>query len=254
MSRDYYETLGVDRVADPATIKKAFRDLSMQHHPDKGGDAEKFKEINEAYSTLGNPEKRESYDNPMRNMGNPFGNIFSRFGGSFGGRQQRPDPNAPRRGRNIVLEKEISLRYFIFGGKLKVESSFRDACPECSGTGAEEKETCKKCQGFGQIMESYHDRGMSVNSSRPCPECGGRGFISSKACEFCEGVGNSVVDKKLELEVPVGIREGQVIGAMGEGGVGLNGGPPGDFVVKIYMKMPNLDELTEEQRKVLEEI
>ena len=254
MSKDYYETLGVDKAADQATIKKAFRDLSMEHHPDKGGDAEKFKEINEAYSTLSNPEKRQSYDNPMRNMGNPFENIFNRFGGPFAGQQRRPDPNAPRRGRNIVLEKEISLRYFIFGGKLKVKSSFRDPCPECSGTGAEEKDQCEQCGGFGQIMESYRDRGMSVSSSRTCPTCGGKGFVPSKKCEFCEGTGSSVVDKELELEVPVGMREGQVIGAMGEGGVGLNGGPPGDFVVKLYMKMPNPDELTDEQRKVLEEI
>ena len=150
MTKNYYEALGVDKAADAGTIKKAYRNLSMEHHPDKGGDEEIFKEINEAYSVLSNPDKRRDYDNPMRNTGNPFEDMFSRFGGPFGGRVRRPNPNAPRRGRNIMLEQEVSLRYFILGGKLKVNFSFRDACPECVGTGAEEKETCSACNAQGR--------------------------------------------------------------------------------------------------------
>lgn len=176
MTKDYYKILGVDRGVDEATLKKAYRELVMEHHPDHGGDEEKFKEISEAYTVLSDPEKKANYDNPMRQMrGFPFGNPFGDMP-PF----RRPDPNAPRRGRNIVLEHAAPLRYFIFGGKLKVEFSFRDPCPDCSGTGAEEKETCSNCRGVGQVMESKQGQGIFIQSTRACPACSGRGFTASK--------------------------------------------------------------------------
>jgi len=237
----------VDRDADQDTIKKAFRDLSKQHHPDHGGDEEKFKEINEAYSVLSDPNKRSEYDNPMPNFGGfPFGFNRSPFRG--------PDPNAPRKGRNIILEYEAPLKYFIFGGKLKVSFSFRDACPDCNGTGAEEKETCSNCNGLGQVIEAKRAQGVFIQSSRACPVCHGRGFVPSKVCESCNGSASRMVDKEVELEIPRQIMEGYVVGAAGEGRIGINGGPPGDLIVKLHMKMPDPDQLTDEQKKVLEEL
>jgi len=249
LSKDYYKILGVSKDVEQDTLKKAYRALSKEHHPDHGGDEERFKEINEAYSTLSDPEKRKDYDNPMRQMGGfPFGDMFG-----FGGRQPGPpDPNAPHRGQNIMMEHALPIHYFIFGGKFKVNFSLRDACPDCNGTGAEEKETCTNCKGHGQIMEIHRQRGMTMRSSRACPACMGRGFIAKKKCESCKGSSSREVDKDVTLEVPRNIREGQVVGATGEGHIGLNGGPNGDLVIKLYMQLPKAEDLTEEQRKTLE--
>ena len=251
MTKDYYSILGVDKAADPEAIKKAYRSLSKKHHPDHGGDEEKFKEINEAYSTLSDPRKRQAYDNPTPDFS--FADIFN---GPFGGRPpfRQPDPNAPRRGRNIVLDMEFPIRHFIFGGKVKVKFSFIDPCPDCAGTGAEEKETCANCNGTGQVVEQKQGQGIFIQSSRACPVCSGRGFVAAKSCEPCNGSGRRTVDKNVPMKIPKGSREGDVIGATGEGGIGLNGGPSGDLAVRLHIKLPNPDELTDEQRKVLEEL
>jgi molecular chaperone DnaJ len=255
LSKNYYETLGVDKHAESDDIKKAYRQLSMQHHPDKGGDAEKFKELSEAYSVLSDPEKRKDYDNPMRNMGNPFEDMMRGFGGAHPfGRPQQPDPNAPRRGRNMLMEQLIPLKYFIFGGKYDLKFSFRDPCPDCAGTGAEERMTCSVCNGLGQIIEGRRGQGVFVQSARACPNCHGRGFTAKKPCEPCSGSGARTIDKDLKVNIPAGVTEGFVVGVTGEGGVGVNGAPNGDLGVKIHMQMPNPDELTDEQKRVLEEI
>jgi molecular chaperone DnaJ len=246
LNKDYYAILGVDKAADQNTLKKAYRELSMDYHPDHGGDEEKFKELNEAYSTLSDPEKRKDYDNPMRQSGGfPFGDMFG-----FRGRQ--PDINAPRRGQNIIMEHLLPIHYFIFGGKFKVDFSFRDACPDCNGTGAEEKETCSNCRGTGQVVQVHRQQGMTMHSSRACPTCMGRGFTVKKQCESCKGSTSKEIDKKVTLEVPKNIREGHVVGAIGEGHIGLNGGLNGDFVVKLLMSLPKSEGLTKEQKTMLE--
>jgi molecular chaperone DnaJ len=250
LTKNYYKILGVDKGSDQDDIKKAYRTLSKEHHPDKGGDEEKFKEINEAYSTLSNPEKKAGYDNPApHGFRHPFGDIFGGMGP-----MQAPNPNAPRRGRNIVLEHEVPLGHFIIGGAFKVKFSFTDSCPDCGGTGAEERETCSVCKGVGQIIESSRAQGIFMQSARACPRCMGRGFTASKKCESCKGVATRQVNKDLELGVPAGSHEGSVVGITGEGHVGANGGPAGDLMVKLHMKLPKVDELTDEQKRVLKEL
>jgi molecular chaperone DnaJ len=255
LSKNYYEILGVDRDAESVAIKKAYRALSMEHHPDKGGDEEKFKEISEAYSTLSNPEKRAEYDNPMRQQmphgADPF-DMFMRGRHPFSNR--RPSPNSPRRGKNLMVDQEIPMRFFIIGGKIKVSFKFMNFCTECGGTGAEEKSKCSVCNGAGQIMEGRQAQGIFIQSSRTCPTCNGRGFRIDKECGGCSGRGQIEDERKAELDVPMGIRDGQVIGAAGLGASGANGGPAGDLTVRLHMKYPKAEELTEEQRKILEEL
>lgn len=250
MNKNYYEILGVEADASAEDIKKAYRTLSKKHHPDHGGDEEKFKEINEAYSTLSNPEKRKDYDNPNPFSG--FENIFRGFGGPF--KHHAPNPNAPRRGRHIQMEHAAPLHIFIFGGKFTVSYSFKDVCPECSGKGGKSLTRCTVCSGSGHITEAHQQRGVFIQNTRLCPTCNGKGAMPADICEECNGTGSTETNKEINLEVPAGLRDGQPIGAAGEGGRGVNGGPPGDLIVKMTMKYPKPEELTEEQKKILEEI
>ena len=256
MNKDYYKILGVDKGANKEDIKKAYRELSKQHHPDRGGDEEKFKEINEAHSVLSDPEKRAEYDNPMRQMGDfPFGNIFGGQGG-FRPPFRKLNPNAPRRGRPVDLEHDASMHMFILGGDLKVSFGFKDACEECNGAGATEFDECNLCGGTGRgrVISVRSGLGVHVQSSGPCMACNGRGRKPKNKCETCAGTGAVKIDKKITLPIPPGFRDGQLIGAAGQGGRGINGGPPGDLLVRLHMKYPDPDELTDEQKKILEEL
>lgn len=249
MTKDYYKILGVDWDSDQETIKKAFRTLSKEHHPDHGGDEDKFKEINEAHSVLSDPEKRGDYDNPMRQMGGGFP-----FGDIFGMRRSRPNPNAPRRGRHIQLEYDTPLRIFILGGDVKVSLAFNDVCPECNGKGAPETEPCNNCDGSGMITSVQSGGGVHIHSSGPCPACYGKGETPKGVCDTCEGTRLAKIEKEIILPIAPGTRDGQVVGAAGEGGRGINGGPPGDVIVKLRMLYPKAKDLTDEQRKILEEL
>lgn len=249
MTKDYYKILGVDWDSSQETIKKAFRTLSKEHHPDHGGDEDKFKEINEAHSVLSDPEKRKDYDNPMRQMGSGFP-----FDDIFGMRRSRPNPNAHRRGKHIQMQHDAPLHLFIFGGDLKVSFSFNDVCKECEGKGAVEFDKCPNCDGSGTATTVRKGPGVRIQSSGPCPACRGRGGIPKENCAGCGGSGNVKVDREVVLPIPSGFSDGQPVGAAGRGGGGLNGGPPGDLIVKLNMVLPNPDNLTDEQRKVLEEL
>ena len=253
LNKDYYKTLGVGKEADAHELKSAFRSLSKQHHPDVGGDEEKFKEINDAYSVLSDPQKRQAYDrpNPTDGMaGFPFG--FNPFG--FGNRR-RPNPAAPRPGGSIEFIKELSLHTFIFGGDIKISLSYDDFCSECGGKGATKTEQCNTCKGSGMIVNIQTARGMHVHIQGLCPKCNGRGWTSVEDCEACSGTGKTKIKERIvDVFVPFGIRDGHVLVKSGEGRSGFNGGPPGNLIIKLIMKLPNKDELTEEQIKVLEEL
>lgn len=267
MRKDYYRTLGVDKNATDDDIKKAFRKLAMEHHPDKGGEEEQFKEINEAYEVLSDPDKRRAYDNP-----NPFGNGggFSPFSsgggmedffnvfGSFAGRRnrpQRPDPNAPRRGQDIRVQQALPVHLFILGGKIKVKLSYPDICQFCSGNGATEFDVCTTCNGTGSVTESRGGQGVFIQSSSPCRSCRGQGRINKNICGKCHGSGTiNIENREIEVQVIPGTRDGDGMIIEGAGRSGFNGGPPGNLYLTLSMKYPDVDSLTKEQRKILENI
>lgn len=259
MSRDYYETLGVDKGATEADVKKAFRELAREHHPDHGGETERFQEINEAYETLKDPDKRNAYDNPTIDIGNPFAGFNPRDMMHEYEKQQasmrKAQRNAPRKGRDLKISASVSFKNFLFGGKISTKVSFQDYCPICSGRGALKTDRCSACDGIGTIKHTQSEGNMFISSSRMCPDCGGMGERPLDRCENCDGSGRvSVVDKVIELDLPTGMRDGQHIVLRGLGGIGLNNGPRGHVIVFLHMVMPDVNELSEEQIKVLKEL
>ena len=263
-AKNYYEILGVEKTASFEDIKKAFRKLALEHHPDKGGDEERFKEINEAYEILSDPEKRRAYDNPhiFGANGFPFPNMHgvsdlfnSFFNSSFTAHTTARSANMPRQGQHIRLQHSAPLHCFIFGGKLKLKLSYQDVCVKCNGTGAEQTEVCTSCQGTGTFLNSRNLNGVFVQFSSPCSACGGKGRIIKTQCMVCGGRGVvDVTNKEIILDVPAGTRDGNVLVVGGAGRSGLYGGPSGDLHVLLRMEYPDITKLTDEQRKILEEL
>ena len=257
MDKDYYSVLGVDKGASQEEIKKAFRKLSMKHHPDHGGDEEQFKELNEAYSTLSDPQKRNEYDNP-----NPFGwSGSSPFGDIFGGlrrqrpqRQPMPDLNYPRRGPQLALRISLPIHYFILGGEYKFNHEYYEICDDCNGYGSKVFEQCGLCGGTGVITNSRQEQGMHFHSTGPCPACRGLGHISKEKCEVCSGNGKVAINREFTINMRPNTHDGEVLHFHGQGGKGTKGAPPGELIIKVFMRMPDPNTLTEEQRKVLEEL
>ena len=258
--RDYYEVLGVNKNATNDEIKKAFRKAAKQYHPDLNKDdptaAEKFKECNEAYSVLSDADKRRKYDqfgfagvDPSYAAGQgggyggggfgfdgdiDLGDIFSSFfGGGFGGSR---NPNAPQRGRDIQTTINISFEEAAKGCKKSVEVSKVEDCSQCHGTGAAEgtsPKTCSQCGGSGYITVQQGSGFFQVNTTRPCPSCNGSGKIIEKPCSKCGGRGKVRKKSKIDITIPAGIDNGQVVTARGLGDAGLNGGPAGDLRVGV---------------------
>ena len=259
--RDYYEVLGVNKNATNDEIKKAFRKAAKQYHPDLNKDdptaAEKFKECNEAYSVLSDADKRRKYDqfgfagvDPSYAAGQgggyggggfgfdgdiDLGDIFSSFfGGGFGGGSR--NPNAPQRGRDIQTTINISFEEAAKGCKKSVEVSKVENCSQCHGTGAAEgtsPKTCSQCGGSGYITVQQGSGFFQVNTTRPCPSCNGSGKIIEKPCSKCSGRGKVRKKSKIDITIPAGIDNGQVVTARGLGDAGLNGGPAGDLRVGV---------------------
>ncbi len=253
--RDYYEVLGVERGAGEDVIKKAYRTLAKTYHPDmKPGDKEaeqKFKEINEAYAVLSDPEKRARYDQYGHegvdpSMGGGFGD-FGGFGGFdfgdilssfFGGAQSGGGTrrNAPQRGEDIQFRMSIPFEEAAFGAKKEITFNRIEKCKECSATGAAKgtsAETCPDCKGTGSIKVTQRTALGMFQSTRACDNCRGTGKVIKTPCQNCNGKGYIKVTKKLDVTIPAGIDDGERVGLPGQGNDGRNGGPAGDLVLVI---------------------
>ena len=266
--RDYYEVLGVDRSATDAQIKAAYRKLAKKYHPDlKPGDAEaekKFKEANEAYEILSDPEKKQRYDayghagvDPNYGAGGFGGSGFggfsaedfdlndifgSFFGGGFGtGARRTANPNAPRRGGDVRVNVTISFMEAAQGAQKTVTFTRNETCPECHGSCCKpgtSATTCPDCGGTGYVTQQQRTPFGVMQNTRPCPRCQGKGRIISDPCKRCKGTGFTAVTVKKEVAIPAGIDDDQSLALRGQGHAGTNGGPAGDVIVVVSV-MPD---------------
>ncbi len=259
MSKDYYKVLGVNKSATKDDVKKAFRKLAGQYHPDRGGDESKFKEINEAYQVLGNEKKRAEYDTYGQTFGGSgsgysgqggptagwdfsgfsgnaggiemdLGDIFSDF---FGGRRK-----STRRGRDISVDLEIPFRDSIFGITREVVINKNSTCDTCNGTGGDKsagQEECTTCKGRGMIKESRQSFFGSVIMETACKICAGAGKKYKSNCKACAGHGIINRGSDLKIVIPAGIDNGEMIRMTGLG-EGVKNGEPGDLYVKVYIE------------------
>ncbi len=258
--RDYYEVLGIQKGASEDEIKKAYRKSAKKYHPDlHPGDKvaeEKFKEVNEAYEVLSDSEKRARYDqfghagvdpNFGAGGGSPFGqdvdigDIFNSFFGGFGGfgGNRRQNPNAPRRGNDVEEQLVISFEEAAKGCKKTISYSNVITCDDCHGTGAQKgttAETCSACGGTGRVTVSQRSPFGVVQTQRACDSCRGRGKIIKTPCRTCNGNGRIRRNKKVDITIPAGIADEQVLNVGGHGNSGINGGPAGDLHVYIRVK------------------
>lgn len=263
MSKDYYKTLGVDKGANQDEIKKAFRKLAHQHHPDKGnGNEEKFKEINEAYQVLGNEQKRKQYDQfgsdfsgtgpgfggfsgfdgfrggvniDMDDLGDMFGGLGDIFGFSSSGSGKR----GPRRGQDIEAVLTINFNTAVFGGEEEIALKKRVVCSECKGRGAKpgtKIETCKFCGGSGRVKRIQRTILGNMQVDMTCKECSGEGRTFSELCSMCGGNGIIVDSVKLKVKIPAGINNNESIRLAGQGEAGAKGGNAGDLYLRIKVR------------------
>lgn len=250
MKRDYYEVLGVSRDATADEIKKAYRRLARQYHPDVNKEpdaAEKFKEVKEAYDVLSDPQKKAQYDryghqDPTQGFGGfdasdlgGFGDIFDMF---FGG-GRRSNPHAPRKGADVQYSMRIEFTEAVFGKETEIEIPKEVECGTCHGSGAKpgtSLETCRTCGGSGQEeVVATTPFGRIVNR-RICRTCGGKGRLVREKCRECHGRGRIKVRRKIHLNIPAGVDDGAQLRVAGEGEAGINGGPPGDLYVVLHVK------------------
>ena len=259
MAKDYYKILGVSKSATAEEIKKAFRELAHKYHPDKnGGNADQFKEINEAYQVLGNSEKRQQYDQfgttfesaqgqggfsgfdgfrdfsgfangfDMGDLGEMFG-----FGDIFGGGRKK---GRASRGRDIEVEMQIDFREAIFGVEKVLEMYKPSICKNCGGSGADPKSkvvSCVNCGGAGRVQVLQRTFLGNIQSVTTCSKCGGAGKIPEKECSVCRGKGVGRDSQKLKLKIPAGIDDGETIKISGEGEAAEHGGKSGDLFVTM---------------------
>lgn len=259
--RDYYEVLGVDKNADEAALKKAYRALAKKYHPDMNpGDAEaekKFKEASEAYAVLSDPEKKRQYDQfghaafdgsggaggfgGFDFSGADFGDIFGDLFGDFFGGSRRGGgraSNGPMKGSNIRTSVRVTFEEAIFGCEKEIELNTKDECKTCKGTGAKpgtSPETCSKCGGKGQVVFTQQSFFGMVRNVQNCPECNGSGKVIKEKCSDCKGTGFIPIKKRFAVDIPAGVDNGQCKRLSGQGEPGVNGGPRGDVLVEIIV-------------------
>lgn len=263
--RDYYEVLGIAKGASEDEIKKAYRKVAKKYHPDLNPGnkeaEEKFKEANEAYEVLSNPEKKAKYDqfgfagvDPNYgagqgggfdgfgggvDLGDIFGDIFGGGFGGFGGSSSRSNPNGPRKGVDVRVPLTLSFMEAVHGCTKTISITRRETCPDCNGSGAAKgtsPETCPDCGGRGYVMRQMRTPFGVMQSQQPCQRCGGKGKFVKNPCTHCHGTGKVGVKKSLEVRIPAGVDDDQSVALRGQGDAGLNGGPNGDVIVLLNVK------------------
>ncbi len=269
--RDYYDVLGVGRTATPDELKKSYRKLAMQYHPDRNPDnaeaAERFKEVCEAYEILSDSEKRARYDQfgheGMKSAFGPGGFDFGRdfthagdfqdlfanlFGGGLGdlfggggGRRRTRNPNAAQRGDDLRFDLEIDFEEALFGSEREVDLHVNDACGTCHGSGAapgSSRETCRQCGGHGAVVVG----GGFIQMRQTCPVCNGEGTVVRTPCKACQGAGRVKTPRHIALRIPKGVETGSRLRLSGKGESGLRGGPHGDLYVVLHVREHDLFE------------
>jgi molecular chaperone DnaJ len=261
--RDYYEVLGVNKTATDDELKKAYRKLAKQYHPDMNpGNAEaeaKFKEVNEAYEVLSDKDKRAKYDQFGHagvdpnfgaggygggfdmgdiDLGDLFGSFFGGGGGfgGFGGGQRQANPNAPKRGASLRASMTISFQEAMSGCEKEINLNRTESCDTCHGTGCAAgttAEVCPDCRGTGQVRIQRGGGGFAFSTTAPCSKCQGTGKIIHQPCPDCHGGGQVRKQRKVTVKIPAGIDDGQTISLRGQGNGGQNGGPAGDLLITI---------------------
>ncbi|NLA25920.1 MAG: molecular chaperone DnaJ, partial [Firmicutes bacterium] len=251
--RDYYEILGLDRSASEEEIKKAYRRLARKYHPDFNKNdphaEEKFKEINEAYEVLSDPQKREGYDHfghagPGFGTGDGFAgfggfeSIFEDFFGGLGGFGRRRPPG-PEQGQHLRYDLEITLEDAFNGGTKEIRVPRLETCSKCKGTRARpgtKPETCPACGGSGQQQVTRDTLFGRMVNVQTCLHCSGRGTVIKEPCPACRGEGRIVRERTIEVKIPPGVAHGSRLRIQGGGEAGLRGGPPGDLFVIIGIR------------------
>ena len=242
--RDYYEVLGVSKDATEDQLKKAYRKLAKENHPDlHPGDKEceaRFKEINEAYEVLSDADKRAKYDrfghaafDPSQGYGGQGG-----FGG-FGGSSRQANPNAPRKGQDIRVRITLSFDEAVHGCKKNITITRQQECTECHGSGCaagSSPETCPDCGGRGFVIRQQRTPFGVMQTQQPCSRCGGKGKLVKNPCKVCHGSGKTAARKTLEVSIPMGIDDDQSFALRGMGDAGANGGPAGDVIVMVTVR------------------
>lgn len=264
--KDYYEVLGVQKNASEEEIKRAFRKLAKQYHPDvnKEADAEaKFKEIGEAYAILSDPEKRRQYDQFGHaafeggssgfqgfsaddiDLGSIFDEFFgSSFGFNFGGGSRRR--NGPSKGRDRLVKMNLTFEEAVFGCKKSINIDLNETCSKCNGAGGFHEKTCSKCNGRGTIIMEQKSMFGIFQTQTTCNECGGSGKTFEETCNLCRGTGYTKENKEILVTVPEGVDTGYQLRISGKGEAGSNGGPNGDIYIEFNVKKHDFFEREEE--------
>lgn len=261
--RDYYEVLGLKKGASESEIKSAFRKMAMKYHPDRNPDdkdaEEKFKEVNEAYAVLSDPEKKSRYDrfghagvDPNAGFGGgggfggfdgsfggfDFSDIFDMFGGG-GGRRSYRQKTGPQRGNDLQKRMTIEFTEAIFGCEKEFEITKNVKCKKCEGTGCApgtSKKTCPSCQGSGQVVRTSQGLFGMTQTVSTCPDCNGAGQIAETPCPDCHGTGIRRKTQKLKVTIPAGVDSNSVVTLSGQGEPGKNGGPTGDLYIVLDVR------------------
>lgn len=262
--RDYYEVLGVSKEATEQEIKKAYRKMAMKYHPDKNQgnkeSEEKFKEVNEAYEVLSDPQKRRTYDQfghagfsgggfgqggfsgggfgGFEDIFDAFGDIFGGgFSGGFGGRSSRR--TGPRKGADVRIRMDLKFEEAAFGVEKEISIQREEECETCHGSGAKPgttAKTCPTCNGTGEIKQQTRTPFGNMVNIAACPNCQGEGKIIEEKCDTCHGAGRVKKPKKISIKIPAGVEEGTTIKMAGEGQLGSKGGPRGDLLILISVR------------------